>query len=201
MAAQERKSPYGINRLVTFPVTADSEEAFTCGDAYPISKSIMSFDFQAASQSAKQYAENQEVEYIVVNTGGTLNVTLTQLSVQDHIELLGAKATPDGKGYIINKDDFASYNCVAIASTVGGKLNLYKFFKVKFAKGQTSIASTGEGAPQFATNPLNGSYVPTLYGGNAMAEAKGLDPSVAADAAFIEKWFTEGDFIGETTGE
>lgn len=200
MAGTERKAPTGLKRLTYFPLTADTASALTYGEAYPMSKAFMSADYQAATQTAGLYADNQEVDHVVVSTGGTLNNSVTQLNTEDHITILGAKAAPGGKGYVLNKDDAAPYLGVAYMTTNSdGTVNLLKFFKVKFSKGQTTNQSTGEGAPTFATNTLNGNYVPTLYDGNAMAEAKGLDP--VTDAAFIESWFTEGDFIGETTGE
>lgn len=187
---QKRKAPYGIDRLVIFPIVADGADGLVYGDAYPLDKSLMSANDQPTSNSTSLYASNQEVDRVTTNTGGTLEIGITQLNAQDHITILGAKAVGT-TGYISNKDDAAPFVGVAyISNNSDGTVNLHKFFKCKFTKGNKSRQSKGDGSATFQTDTLSGNYSPTIFDGNDKAEVFNLSPTT--DRALIDAWLSEG---------
>lgn len=187
-----RKAPAGLERLVFFPLTADTDAALTYGTAYPMVKALMTIDDQATSYTATMYVEGMAVDMITVSTGGTINIGITQLNAQDHITILGK--TEKGKGYISNKNDATPFVGVAYMSTNSdGTVNLHKIFKAKFSKGNKSRATIGDGAPTFQTDTLNGTFSATIFDGNSKAEVFNLNRTT--DATLITTWFTDGKAV------
>ena len=75
-----------------------------------------------------------------------------------------------------------------------GKLNLYKFPKVKFMP-QGETADQKEGTKiSYGNASIKGTYSPLLSSHADCYKRLGVDPSNVDDKAFIEKWFTEADF-------
>ena len=183
----DRKSPIGLERLVIWPMTADDSEGITHGTAVEISKVLMTASDTPSIVQADQSADNQVVDSICAKNGGTLDLSVTNLNATDRVAIYGE--TADGETNITNKDDVVPYVAVAFMTRRSdGKVNLYKYPKVKFSEQQESFETIKKDGVTFAATALKGSYEPTLANGDARYVRRGVDPKT--DATFVTTWFT-----------
>lgn len=185
----DRKSPIGLERLVVWPVTSDATGSIVYSEtASEIAKALMTAADAPAIVQADQSADNQVVDEICAKNGGELTLGLTNLNSEDRVLLYGEIS--DNETNITNKDDIVPYVCVAyMTKRSDGKVNLYKYPKVKFVEQQESFETVKKDGVSFATSSLKGSYSPTLANGDARYVRRGVDPTTDTD--FITTWFTE----------
>lgn len=183
----DRKSPMGLERLVIWPMTADASDGITHGAAVEISKVLMSASDTPTIIQADQSADNQVVDSVCAKNGGSLDLNVTNLSAADRVALYGERA--DSETNVTNKDDVVPYVAVALMTKRSdGKVNLYKYPKVKFSEQQESFETVKKDGVTFATTALKGSYEPTVANGDARYVRRGVDPKT--DATFVTTWFT-----------
>lgn len=186
----DRKSPIGLERLVIWPMTKDDSEGITHGTASEISKILMTASDTPTIIQAYQSADNQIVDSVCAKNGGALDLSVTNLSAADRVVFYGE--TEDNETNITNKDDIVPYVAVAyMTKRTDGKVNLYKYPKVKFTEQQESFETINNNGVNFATTSLKGNYEPTLANGDARYVRRGVDPKT--DSELITTWFTTAE--------
>lgn len=193
----KRKSPIGLERLVVWQMTADEDTGITYEEtATEISKTLMTASDTPSFSQAEQSADNQVVDEVSAKTGGQLTLGLTNLNSEDRVLIYGEKA--DNETNITNKDDVVPYLCVAFMTTRSdGKVNLYKYPKIKFVEQAENFETIKRDGITFATSSMQGNYIPTVANGDARYVRRGLDRKT--DAAAIASWFTEADYYKPET--
>lgn len=201
MAAENRKRPYiNVKRLVMWGLLTDDETATTYdADAYEFSKSLMSAKCTPAVQTAELYGDGIRVEDYVAKDGGELDIAVTGFEAGDGVFLFGETKTEDGTE-ISSAADIVPYKCVAyMTERPDGKVNLYKYPKVKFMP-QAEDANQREGSKiTYGTSQLKGTYSPLISTEADRYKRLGVDPKT--DAEFITKWFTTADFYTADNAE
>ena len=194
MAANERgRSTVNVKRLVMWKQLTDDDSATTYAEsAYAFTKSTMSAKYTPKSETADQYGDGIKVEDYVAKDGGSLEITLTGFKAGDGEYLFGETKTTDGVE-VSGSDDVVPYQCVAYCTErPDGKLNLYKFPKVKWMP-QGENASQKEGTKiSYGSADIKGTYSPLLSTHKDSYKKYGVDPGT--ESAFIESWFTQADF-------
>ena len=167
-------------------------------EAYAFEKSTMSAKYSPKVETAEQYGDGIKVEDYVAKNGGDLDISLTGFKTGDGVFLFGETKTEDGTE-VSGSDDIVPYNCVAYCTErPDGKLNLYKFPKVKFMP-QGETADQKEGTKiSYGNAAIKGTYSPLLSSHQDQYKRLGVDPSNPDDKAFIEKWFSEAGFYQTT---
>lgn len=192
----ERRSPIGLQRLVTWPLTKDDASALTYGAAYPFDKSLMTATRTPSQVQADQSADDQVVEDVTINTGGQLALGLTAINGEDRTVLYGNKM--DGGTVVINKDDLSPYQCVAyMTPRRDGKVNLYKFLKVSFAEQAETHSTMQKGSIAFAATNIQGNYIATIKTGDYGNIRYGVDSE--KEKEIVEAWFTEAIYYKPET--
>ena len=190
---KDRKAPFKLSRLGVFPLTKDDETTVEYGTAYPFAMSLMTASTTPNTTTASLDADDQQVEQVTVKNGGSINIGLTALNEDDEATLYGKKIV---QGTVVsNKDDITPSNGVAyMTGRSDGKVNLYKYPKVKFAPGEKSNQTQKSEGLEFSTITIAGNYIPTIFSGDDEYIRYAVDP--VADKAIVDSWFTEGDYFG-----
>lgn len=194
MATENRKRPYiNVKRLVMWGMLTDDETATTYdAEPYVFLKSLMSAKCTPAVQTAELYGDGIRVEDYVAKDGGELDIAVTGFEAGDGVFLFGETETADGTE-ISSAADIVPYKCVAyMTERPDGKVNLYKYPKVKFMP-QAEDANQREGSKiSYGTSQLKGTYSPLISTEADRYKRLGVDPKT--DAEFIAKWFATADF-------
>ena len=199
MANERGRSHVNVKRLVMWKLLTDDDSATTYDtEAYAFEKSTMSAKYSPKVETAEQYGDGIKVEDYVAKNGGDLDISLTGFKTGDGVFLFGETKTEDGTE-VSGSDDIVPYNCVAYCTErPDGKLNLYKFPKVKFMP-QGETADQKEGTKiSYGNASIKGTYSPLLSSHQDQYKRLGVDPSNPDDKAFIEKWFSEAGFYQTT---
>lgn len=135
----------------------------------------------------REYKDYTHAEY-----GGDIEAVIRGFKQGDHEFLFGESKTAEGTS-ISAADDIVPYNCTAYMTVrPDGKVNLYKFPKVKFMpQGEDSKQQEGSKI-EYGTAQLKGTYSPLLSNHHDCYKRLGVDPD--SDSEFIEKWFTTAGF-------
>lgn len=182
-----------VKRLVMWGLLTDDEAATTYdADPYEFGTSLMAAKYAPSIQTAPQYGDGIKVEDYVAKDGGDLDITITGFKAGDGVFLFGETKTADGTE-ISSAADIVPYRCVAyMTERPDGKVNLYKFPKVKFMP-QGEDANQREGSKiSYGTAALKGTYSPLISTEADRCKRLGVDPKT--DAEFIAKWFATADF-------
>lgn len=199
MANERGRSHVNVKRLVMWKLLTDDDSATTYDtNAYAFEKSTMSAKYSPKVETAEQYGDGIKVEDYVAKNGGDLDISLTGFKTGDGVFLFGETKTNEGTE-VSGSDDIVPYNCVAYCTErPDGKLNLYKYPKVKFMP-QGETADQKEGTKiSYGNASIKGTYSPLLSSHQDQYKRLGVDPSDPDDKTFIEKWFSEADFYQTT---
>ena len=194
-STERGRAHINVKRLVMWKQLTDDDSATTYDTtAYAFTKSTMSAKYTPRVETAEQYGDGIKVEDYVAKDGGDIEISLTGFKTGDGEYLFGETKTDEGTE-VSGSDDVVPYQCVAYCTERGdGKLNLYKFPKVKFMP-QGETADQKEGTKiSYGNASIKGTYSPLLSSHADCYKRLGADPSNVDDKAFIEKWFTEADF-------
>lgn len=194
MAADTRgHSHINVKRLVMWGLATDNDSGTTYDEAaYEFKKSTMSAKYTPKAETAEQYGDGIKVEDYVAKDGGDIEITLTGFKSGDGEFLFGETKTNEGVE-VSGSEDIVPYNCTAyMTERPDGKVNLYKFPKVKYMP-QGETADQKEGTKiSYGNASIKGTYSPLLSSHADCYRRLGADPE--ADKEFIEKWFTEAAF-------
>lgn len=190
------RSSINVKRLVMWSLTADSATGTTYGDtAREFTNQLNSAKYTPKVQTAEQYGDGIKVEDYVAKDGGDLDITIRGFSEGDN-EFLFGETSKNGTS-VSNSGDIVPYVCVAYATErPDGKLNLFKFPKVKFMpQGEDGQQREGSSV-KYGTANIKGTYSPLLSTKDDCYKRLGVDPKT--DSGIVEKWFSNADYIGET---
>lgn len=194
MAADTRGHSFiNVKRLAMWGLLTDDEAATTYdAETYEFGTSLMAAKYTPSVQTASQYGDGIKVEDYVAKDGGDIDITITGFKAGDSVFLFGETKTADGTE-ISSAADIVPYKCVAyMTERPDGKVNLYKFPKVKFMP-QGEDANQREGSKiSYGTAALKGTYSPLISSQHDCYKRLGVDPTT--DAEFVTKWFTTADF-------
>ncbi|MBQ8195639.1 MAG: hypothetical protein IJZ47_09770 [Oscillospiraceae bacterium] len=200
MNKAEGRSTINIKRLTMWKQLVDTENTLEYEtEPHKFENQMQTARYTPSMQTAPQYGDGIKVEDYAAKDGGTIDIGIRGYADGDEEFLYGN--TKNSAGVITsNSGDVVPYVCVAYATErPDHTLNLYKFPRTKLTpQGEDSRQREGTSI-NYATTTLSGTYSPTINNGDDMHKIIGVDPKVEADAEFIEKWFTEPLFIGETT--
>ncbi len=113
--------------------TGDGDDATTYDkEAYAFTNELNSIKYTPKVETAEQYGDGIKVEDYVAKDGGDIEAVIRGFKTGDSKFLFGESETDEGTS-ISGSDDNVPYVCVAYATVrPDGKLNLYKFPKVKW---------------------------------------------------------------------
>lgn len=193
------KSDINARNLVVWPISNESSE--NCGTAVAFGERLknISDSLQTNTQSAS--ADGVVVEtYTGIGTG-TLGLGLTELTPSERT-LLFAQAVQNTNVVIVTgKEKIPCVRVAFMTDTSDGKVNLYKYFRVKFAPYEKTVRQISEsGQATFSSITINGTYFQSQSENvtGLKAEAKNIDPLTTEGQTFITNWFTNADYIGGT---
>lgn len=196
------KSEVNARNLVMWPLT-EGQEGDTCGAAVEFGERLKNFSDSLTSNSQSAASDGVVVETFTGIGTGTLTLGLSDLIPDERKLMFGETVNEYKDGKVIvttGKEKMPCVRAALMTDRSDGKVNLYKFFKVKFAPGEKSVEQIDEsGQAKFSAISVSGSYFQN-FGEKVTglkAEAKAIDPETDGGKAFIQKWFTDGDYIGE----
>ena len=199
MAQTEGRSVVNVKRLVMWAMTSDDKS----GTVYDSTARAFTDQLNAAryvpkTATAEQYGDGKKVEDYVAKDGGNIEYTIRGFNDSDSEFLFGEKKNSAGVN-ISNAGDIVPYVCSAhMTERPDGTVNLFKFPKVKFMpQGEDNKQKEGT-TISYGTASLKGTYSPLISNGDDCYKRYGVNPKT--DAAFIESWFTDADFIGDEAG-
>lgn len=204
----DNRSPINVAHLTMWEMTADTNNELTY-ESFPrtFSNQLNSFSYTPTVNTAVQYGDGVKVEEVYSKDGGTCNCVVRAFSADDEAFLFGGSNVggqisypKQGAGeeteteYLdevkTNRDDVIPYVCVAFETKRSdGRINLYKFFKVKWAPTGEQLNQAQGSQIQFGTAALNGTYSPTIYDGYDMAKVTGFKLEGTEAYKFYNAWF------------
>lgn len=192
-----RRSTINVQRLVMWKMTSDTSTATVYEETpYTWENSTAAVKYTPKMQTNEQYGDGVKVEDFIAKDGGEIDITVNGFGRGDAVFLFGE--TDKNGTEISGSRDIVPNVCTAyMTRRPDGKVNLYKFPKTKYMpEGEDAKQQEGSNI-SYATANLKGTYSPLLSSGDDCYKRYGVDP--AADAALIEKWFTEADYYAPET--
>ena len=193
------RSSINVKRLVMWKQLTDSEAATTYdSEAYAFTNELNSAKYTPKVETAEQYGDGVKVEDYVAKDGGDIEVVIRGFKQGDESYLFGEKETTAEKTSVSGSDDIVPYVCVAyLTERPDGKVNLYKFPKVKFMpQGEDSQQKEGTKI-SYTTANIKGTYSPLLSSHADCYKCRGVDPDKQAD--LITNWFTTAEYYTADT--
>ena len=191
------KSSINVKRLVMWGMKSDTDEGTTYDtEVREFLHQLNSARYVPKVQTAEQYGDGVKVEDYVAKDGGELDIVIRGFTDGDN-EFLFGETNKNGTS-VSNAGDIVPYVCAAYATErPDGKLNLFKFPKVKFMpQGEDSRQREGS-TVNYGTANIKGTYSPLLSNGDDCYTRLAVDPKT--DAELITKWFSKADYTGEKT--
>lgn len=126
------RSSINVKRLTMWTLTGDTAEGTTYGaEPRGFTNQLNSARYVPKVQTAEQYGDGVKVEDYVAKDGGELDIVIRGFTDDDN-EFLFGETNKNGTS-VSNAGDIVPYVCAAYATErPDGKLNLFKFPKVKF---------------------------------------------------------------------
>lgn len=193
------RSSINVKRLTMWEQLTDSESATTYNtEAHEFTNELNSAKYTPKVETAEQYGDGVKVEDYVAKDGGDLDITIRGFKQGDEAFLFGEKETTAEKTSVSGSDDIVPYVCVAyMTERSDGKVNLYKFPKVKFMpQGEDSQQKEGTKIT-YTTANIKGTYSPLLSSHADCYKCRGVDPKTQSD--LITKWFGTVDYYTADT--
>lgn len=185
--------PIGLERLVVWPLIEDSKDKLQYGEVYEFEKILSTCQDDPNVAESSLPADNVEVDHAVVVDGGKIVLGITNLTSEERVILYG-EAVKSGTN-LTNINNFSGYVGVGLMTNRSdGKVNLKKFFKVKFNPGSESNETMSKSGIKYATQQITGNYCSLINNGNSKGVRYAVDTT--ADAEVINQWFTEATYIG-----
>lgn len=196
------KSEVNARNLVMWSLT-EGQEGDTCETAVEFGERLKNFSDTLTSNSQSAAADGVVVETFTGIGTGTLTLGLSDLIPDERKMMFGETVNTHTDGNVIvttGKEKIPCVRAALMTDRSDGKVNLYKFFKVKFAPGEKSVEQINEsGQATFTTISISGTYFQCHSEkiDGLKAEAKAVDPTSVGGKTFIQKWFSDADFIGD----
>lgn len=192
MSNKRAKPPVNVERLTTWEMTDEVVETYST-TANDFTRRTMTYRDTLSSNSTELRGDGVPVDRAVAIGAGTLELGIHALSDEESKSFFG-ETVVNGTN-VTTGDDIPKYQAVALQTrTRDGLVNLKKWFKVQFSPSEENVTQKAENVT-YSTSTLNGTYLANKAG-QFRAKKSGLDP--VSDAEFINKWFSDPTFIGET---
>jgi hypothetical protein len=186
--------------------TFSNPDTETCGTVYSFGERMKRFSFQVNANTQLVNSDGVTVGSYTGSPNGTGSFGLTELTAAEREMVLGNKVvsgTGDFEVVQVGERDIAPYIRAAwISDLEDGKVNLYKILRMQCAPYEKAVDQVNEsGQVTFSTITLPFTFFNSFSStvGGKLYEAKAVDPTTTAGAAFINNWMTTGDFIGVST--
>lgn len=188
--SEERRSAVSVLQLAYAPLAVDTKETLTYGDVVPMDNVLVSAGYTPRMNSTSQYASGQEYDSYVAKSGGTIEIQVPALNASDETGLFGCKEDEETGVVASNKGDVVP-NVMVIYSTETseGKVNLYKFPKVKFTDQGESATTKTESGITYQAQTLSGNYSALIHTGDEKFTKRSVDPNTAEGSKLISDWF------------
>lgn len=184
-----------VKRLAMWEMTDEKEETY--GDVMPFDKRLMTYKDTPSVGEAELYGCGVLVAVASRNSGGSLELGIHGLTGDEREVMYGENIV--GGTNVTSAEDVPSYVAVAVMSeNEDGTVNLRKWFKVRFSPHDESISQIEGDKISFSTPTVKGTYV---VNSTDWIRASRDDVDTVEDAEFINKWFTDADYIGGETDE
>lgn len=188
------RSSINVKNLTMWKQLTDDNTGTTYDtEARSFTHQLNSAKYTPKTETNEQYGDGIKVEDYVAKDGGDLNIVIRGFGTGDEAFLFGETETTAEKTAVSGSDDIVPYVCVAyMTERPDGKVNLYKFPKVKFMpQGEDSQQREGTKI-SYTTASIKGTYSPLLSTHHDCYKCRGVDPSTQGD--LINNWFAEADY-------
>lgn len=177
------------------------EDTETCGAVVSFGERLKSITDRPQTSVQSAASDGVVVEtYSGMGVGG-IELGLSDLIPSEETLLFGREVSNSNVVVTTGKERIPCVRVAFITDRSDGKVNLYKYYKVKFTPYEKSVQQISEsGQATFSSITVSGTYFQsqssTVTG--LKAEARAVDPNTEAGAAFIANWMANPDFIGGT---
>lgn len=198
MSEKKDTRPYiNCKRPTMWKMTDEKAGTYASSKTLDFTQRLTTYGDSVATNSTPLYGDGELVEVATSEGMGTLTLGLHHITDDERVPLYGEKNVG---GTIVNTgDEIAPYFCVALMAVKrSGMVNLRKYFKVIFQKHEENVTQIENNGVQYSMVTLTGSYSKNTAIGMKSARRE-VNPTTPEGAAFIERWFTEADFIGDST--
>ena len=194
------KSMINVKRLTFFGFSNEETETYDTTKVYEQTKGTMLFNDNRSYNSTPNYGDGEETDREYSTSGRVVEFQIHDLSGAG-MALVHGHSYDSGTGAISRSGDdrIPAVGCAVMTVAPGRKVNLYKYFKVKFPPSSISVTQKTEGNVTFSNTTLSGAYTDLDRLGKDSCIIKGVDPTTTAGAALISSWFTIPDFCGSSS--
>jgi hypothetical protein len=178
----------------------EDEENETYGEANSLAGRMMAFTDTLTTNSTNLNGDGEIVDTAVGIAGGQLKIDIHQLTDAERVLIYGETIT--NGSVVTTGNESTPAVCVAAAAphNISNIVNLYKWFKVRFAPNEEGAEQISEGKKSFKTITCNGSYSKNAALGYMRAKVSAVDISTTEGKALYDNWFTDAAYIGTPTG-
>ena len=181
-----------IKRLTMWEMTDEDNSEY--GEAISFIKRAMGYTDSIETSSTELYGDGGLVDTAVGTGKGTLKLDIHELTSEERGIVYGEKIE-NGTNFTTG-DEIVPNMCVAVmAETNSKKVNLRKWFKVKFVPHEEKTSQIEKGNVTFSTISLSGTYIKDeKYGYRCVRLA--VDTTTDEGKEIIENWFTDATYTG-----
>lgn len=188
-AVPSAHTPINVYRMAAWKITpASGSTAESYGSVIDLDKRPMTFTDTPNVTSGNLYGCGELTTTVQRITKGTLNIGIHALKASERAAFFN-ETVADSLSTLKGKE-VSSYLVVAIAEELDdGHLNLYKYYKVQFTDGGSSVQQSEDNV-NFSTTNLNGTYFRNGTVGKMRDIKYDVDPNSDEGSAALETWFT-----------
>ena len=187
---------YNIKRLTFFGFADEEAGTYDSNAIYPITKRSMQMRDNRNFSSTPNYGDGEETDRYYGVGDRNVEVQIQDITAAEYSFLHGAEVA---NGVLLTSGDdyIPSVGMAALTERADGHVNLFKYFKCKFPPGEINVTQKTGNNVTFSNTTMSGSYRDLESIGKDRAICADVDPNT--QAAFIERWFTEPAFYGQST--
>lgn len=191
------KATVGLKKLVVWPVEKNTETELLYGEAHEFVKQLMAVSHTPTIVEGSLAADDDFAEEEYENQGGELTFDITSLTSEERVLIYG-ETVVKGTNVTSTTDRPGAVAVAYMTERTDGKYNLVKYLYAKFSEQSESKSTKKRGEKKYDTLQIKGKYHAPLKSAQTRYTRLGVDP--LTDAAVIEDWFTEADYIGPDEG-
>lgn len=188
-------APYNVKRLVMWVYDEDKDTYSTT----PISLegTAMSYKDDLSSSSTELYGDGALIDIAIVKNKGTLELGVSLDLRGEKRESVFGEVFKNNVNITTSNDVIPVVAVALMTTTSTGKVNLRKWFRAIFNPNNEEVKQI-ESSGTFSTATITGTYFPDDKG-RMRARIDHLD--AVTDKEIIEKWFTEAEYLSDTTAQ
>lgn len=187
------KAPINVTRLAMWPYYESTD---TYGAAFDFDKRFMTYTDSLASNSTPLFGCGVQVDQVTKIGSGALTYGIHAFTKTERNKMFGETLDAGGAVVTTGEEVIPYVACAHSEELSNGHLNLYKYFKVKFAPNEMSAQQVSDGSVTFSTTQVQGAYIRNETLDMMRAIYYDVDPTTETGAAIIENWFSAATYIG-----